>query len=307
MSLKIEGSSCARCKAYLFSDDDIVYCPECGAPHHRDCYNALGHCALETLHGTEDEYSREKEIEALEEIKKRESQAESKDDNIKVCHICSERYSANEKFCPKCKTPELTKINGFEGFDFLGGVPSDYLLDDDVTADDAKRFVIANTQRYIPKFAALNKQNKISWNWIAFLFPSGWMLARKMYKSGIIVGLLTVLFTILTFPFRKVLYAMGIEGSVAYTELLGLFGEISNLTLIFTFLGTLLDLALRIVTALFGDYFYKSHTIAQIKKIKAESVDINYDYRKKGGVNLIYFFLSSLVLQYLTTLVFYFF
>ena len=53
MSLNDKGSSCVRCHAYIFPEDDIVYCPICGAPHHRECYNTLGHCALEELHGTE--------------------------------------------------------------------------------------------------------------------------------------------------------------------------------------------------------------------------------------------------------------
>lgn len=26
--------------------EDIVVCPDCGAPHHRECYQRLGHCAL---------------------------------------------------------------------------------------------------------------------------------------------------------------------------------------------------------------------------------------------------------------------
>ena len=49
MSLNTEGVSCVRCHAYLFPEDDIVYCPVCGAPHHRECYNQLGHCALEEM------------------------------------------------------------------------------------------------------------------------------------------------------------------------------------------------------------------------------------------------------------------
>ena len=64
MSLKTEGVTCVRCHAYLFDDDDIVYCPVCGAPHHRDCYNELGHCALEEFHGTDKQYDK---IKAAEE------------------------------------------------------------------------------------------------------------------------------------------------------------------------------------------------------------------------------------------------
>ena len=49
MSISIEGEKCPVCGAYLFDEDDVVFCPECGAPHHRECYNAVGHCALAAL------------------------------------------------------------------------------------------------------------------------------------------------------------------------------------------------------------------------------------------------------------------
>ena len=66
MSLNLSGEKCALCKAYLFEEDDVVYCPECGAPHHRECYNGIGHCALDGLHGTENQYKKpqpeEKEV-----------------------------------------------------------------------------------------------------------------------------------------------------------------------------------------------------------------------------------------------------
>ena len=58
MSLNTEGVTCVRCHAYLFPEDDVVYCPVCGAPHHRECYNELGHCALEEFHGTDKQYDR---------------------------------------------------------------------------------------------------------------------------------------------------------------------------------------------------------------------------------------------------------
>ena len=69
MSLNEKGLSCAGCKAYLFEEDDIVYCPVCGAPHHRECYNRTGHCALEELHGTENEYDAEKAARPVAEEK----------------------------------------------------------------------------------------------------------------------------------------------------------------------------------------------------------------------------------------------
>ena len=53
MSADLKGKTCGVCHAYLFPEDDVVFCPVCGAPHHRECYNKIGHCALEEAHGTE--------------------------------------------------------------------------------------------------------------------------------------------------------------------------------------------------------------------------------------------------------------
>ena len=32
------------CGKPLTLQDDIVVCPDCGAPYHRDCYEKLGRC-----------------------------------------------------------------------------------------------------------------------------------------------------------------------------------------------------------------------------------------------------------------------
>ncbi|MBR6741280.1 MAG: hypothetical protein IKL93_00900, partial [Clostridia bacterium] len=58
MSLQNKDQHCALCHAILFPEDDVVYCPECGAPHHRECYNGINHCALEEFHGTENQYDK---------------------------------------------------------------------------------------------------------------------------------------------------------------------------------------------------------------------------------------------------------
>ena len=33
-----KGCKCASCHKVLKEGDDIVICPECGAPYHRECY-----------------------------------------------------------------------------------------------------------------------------------------------------------------------------------------------------------------------------------------------------------------------------
>lgn len=306
MSLKIEGTSCARCKAYLFSEDDIVYCPECGAPHHRECYSALGHCALEELHGTELEYSRKKVAEAREKIQEKAEKKQSESESqaqYTVCQMCGERYAVNEKCCPKCSAPNFSKVSGFGSFDFLGGVPADYKLDENVTAEDAKRFVAANTHRYIPKFAILTAKKKISWNWMAFFFPCEWMLSRKMFKNGIIVGILSIMATLLTIPLSLELENISVAEKATYFDslmrMVEALPQMSKASVIFQTLGVSISLIIKTVSALYGDYIYKNHTVSAIKKIKSESEDIALDYRKQGGVNIFWFFIASMALQYL--------
>ena len=44
------GLKCPVCGKPFTSDDDIVVCPECGAPYHRACYQQAGHCIFQEKH-----------------------------------------------------------------------------------------------------------------------------------------------------------------------------------------------------------------------------------------------------------------
>ena len=196
----------------------------------------------------------------------------------------------------------MRKIDGFAQFDFLGGVPADYDLGHGVTADEAKKFVSANTHRYIPKFATLNKKNKFSWNWMAFLFPSGWMLSRKMYKAGIIAAILTIAASCLGYPLTLKLYSFGFESTAFLADNIGSLADyipqIGSAAIILAFLGTLFDLGIRIYSAIMGDYIYKNYSIGTIVEIKKQSDDRITAYRKKGGVSMLLFFLGIMIVQY---------
>ncbi len=307
MSLNTEGVSCVRCHAYLFPEDDIVYCPVCGAPHHRECYNQLGHCALEEFHGTDRQYDKVKAREAEQNAAEMPNTGENAEGLI-TCQMCHEKYDFALNACPKCGAPNIAKAGGsFVNFDFLGGVPADYDIGDGITADEAKRFVAANTPRYIPKFAVLNAKNKLSWNWLAFLFPCGWMLSRKMYKNGIVAGLLTAISTLFYLPFMNAVNNLGFSANETQAQLMQNIyehlPEMGTAVLAALIAGFVLNIAVRFLSALFGDYLYKQYAISSIKTIRAESEDMDYDYRKKGGVNILLFLIGTMAVQYLPALI----
>lgn len=288
MSQEQKNLSCSLCHSYLFEEDDVVYCPICGAPHHRECYNSIGHCALETTHGTEQQYDKLKLKQEQQESKKQDSKTNSEYEKTQ-----------GSGFNPRFEVPVY--------FDLLGGVPKDHLIDEDVTAEDTAKFVLSNTMRYIPKFSKLSKQSKISWNFMAFLFPCGWFLSRKMYRNGIVAGFLSIISTLLSIPLTKVMYSLGIMDSASYYDMAQkVINNLSNINpavVYIAFIGMWISLSISLICALFGDYLYKSHTVSTIKQLKKESADLDTDYRKKGGVSLLLFIIGTMAVEYIPSII----
>ena len=44
------GIKCPVCGKAFTKQDDVVVCPECGAPYHRECYRNTGHCIFLEKH-----------------------------------------------------------------------------------------------------------------------------------------------------------------------------------------------------------------------------------------------------------------
>ena len=279
----------------------MVYCPVCGAPHHRDCYNSIGRCALADAHGTENEYRRPG-VSADEPVIKEESEQTVK------CEICGADFNKENSNCPECGAPNFRSVGGaFAQFDFLGGIPEDTDLGKGVKAKEARRFVFTNTRRYIPKFAAMNLGKKAGWNWFSFLFPCGWFLSRKMYKAGIVSGALSICFSMFAIPFQIALSHYDMSSFGGYSELLSTVmadaSKIGFSVLALAAAGALLQIALRLVCAIFGDRIYRDYAIETISRIKADSEDIDYDYRKKGGANMFLLLLGFFAVQYIPNII----
>lgn len=302
MSDKQKRLSCAVCHAYLFDDDDVVYCPECGAPHHRDCYNSIGHCAYADAHGTENQY---KKPDFTDEEKKAEIPPPA---GTVTCEICGANYGSENSKCPECGAPNFKSVGGaFAQFDFLGGVDENLDLGNGVKASEARRFVFTNTRRYIPKFAEMKLGKKAGWNWFSFLFPCGWFLSRKMYKAGIITGILSICFSMLTIPLQTAISTYDVSTVSNYSQLFSTVladaSKIGVSVLALFAAGAVLQLILRLICAIFGDRIYRDYAIETIAGIKRDSDDIDYDYHKKGGTNFLLLLLGFFAVQYIPAII----
>lgn len=50
--MKYNGLPCPVCGRIMTDDDDIVVCPECATPQHRECWMKTGHCINEDKHSS---------------------------------------------------------------------------------------------------------------------------------------------------------------------------------------------------------------------------------------------------------------
>ena len=312
MGISVEGQKCPVCGAYLFDNDDVVFCPDCGAPHHRDCYAALGHCAYKDNHGTPEGYKKP-ETEPLQNNTQKNEEPKSayRNARIRPCRFCGGEIPEGQNICPSCGRPQMgTAYTPFGSpimLDPLGGVHPDEMIDD-VPAKEVANYVAVNTQRYLPRFKAMNDKGKKSWNWAAFLFPNAWFLYRKMYLVGVLFLILITTMSLFYLPFSSLMSTFPDEVRTSNTLLMQYLREnINTINMTPVYLATaglIGNLIIRIVAGFTGDRIYRKTTLEGIKKVKTEGNDFDtpmeLELRKKGGVSLVFGMIGIFALEWAT-------
>ena len=166
--MKYSNYKCPVCNNQFTEDDDVVVCPECGTPHHRECYIQNGNCANADKHGTNEPI--EVEFVDVEENNDTSSQTET-----------AEKETENPQQIVQEVIEEMKGGNG------------DYMLNGKhVSFYEAA--IGKNQKYYIPHFMIMDKTKKsVSWNIAGFFVPLAWCLYRKMYKFAAIILALYVL------------------------------------------------------------------------------------------------------------------
>ncbi|MDE5973269.1 MAG: DUF2628 domain-containing protein [Eubacterium sp.] len=275
---------CPVCDKLFNESDDIVICPHCATPHHRECYNQLGHCANKEKHKDGFDYRAEqKESSAQHTDDGFANEQPQKNSSTKtVCRSCGAEIDKSAPFCNHCGERQLNPV--YEKFspvfnqefsDNAGKYADSDTSIDGVSAEDVAITVKTNTSRFLPKFV---KNKKISWNWAGFIFGPYYLFFRKMYKEGIVAlaaGLIANLF-VSGFYLEKSTAVMNFILSHAKTpeEILALTSnppeELLKLTEavmpMYLILGAV-TIVIGIVVAMFADSFYRSKVLKVIKKV----------------------------------------
>lgn len=280
------GSRCISCKEEFRHGDDIVVCPECGTPYHRECYKKEGRCINEALHASGYSWKPITEEEA--------AAAEVSESGTIRCFRCGEENTADMLFCTKCGLPlhqnepperpfnDIYSPNRYPGGESskeqqpqMNSAPfrNTIMLDknseiDGITIEDYACYVKSNPIYFITTFFRFFKLgSKISFNFGAVLFPEFYMLYRKMYVRGIIMLILSFLLSVPSYIYLGTQEFMG----QVFIKSAG-FVEGKTFQLIYQ-ASYYAFWAVRLLLGFSVNYMYYSSVKKRIRRIKAENPD----------------------------------
>lgn len=250
-----ENDKCPVCEKEFNQGDDVVVCPECGTPHHRECYDSAKGCANKKLHNTDFKFQRS----AVQEIQ--EPQAEENTDLPQPSLFAS--------FSDADKTDE---VNRLVNENLSEEENSEEVQIDGVSVYDASNVIRVNINYYLPRFL---KNKGLNWNWGAFFFGQFYYFFRKMYLEGFMFSVFNFGINLLVEKFfSKTLlkYINGFEARLA--DLSPVFSSrIANMSaeskeMFDSLLITgIISLIISAVMAIFANRLYKKKVISTVKTV----------------------------------------
>ena len=321
--MDFKGKICPICSKKFENDDDIVVCPKCGAPYHRDCYSVEGKCIFPDLHRSKQSW---KEVYDKSENNAPDNN-DDKNKNTVICPICGEENPRSYLLCGRCgnmlkqgvrihidndndnddnsveeKLKELSEGNPFMFLvDPMGGVKKNEDFDG-VNGAELAKFVRANTTYYMPVFQRIKNTARSRFNFPAFFFTGAWYLYRKQYIRGAVISLLYFALVIARYlvtmnyslpilnDIRSLLIESGLSNPDSRDIMSWALENSSQNDLSIIMLPYLISAVIFIFSLICGftaNKSYYKHSIRKIKQIKEQhdGEGLMKTIGEKGGVN----------------------
>ena len=287
-----EGENCSKCGKPFQPGDDIVVCPDCGAPYHRSCSKEISQCVYHDKHGTEEAYQPKEERErkrAAEEGRRVDGRAELR------CSRCGSLNPADGLFCEVCGTPLKKQVEnqqeqnaqnvgqgnygqtgGFPPFGQqpyhtipynpfttpFGGLNPDEEIDG-VPVKDLAIFLGQNSHYFLPRFKQMKERNGNTWNWSACILQQYYLLYRKMNLLGVLMFLLSI---VLSLP--GILGYFDVFRQLYSPDAAAVFD--ANMLMIMSYVFSFLSMLVRIFFGMFFNRLYMNQVFRKVRKIREE-------------------------------------
>ena len=302
-----KGYKCIVCDKDFEETDDIVVCPECGTPYHRECYNQVGECINTELHAEGVSWSQK--MNAEEDKAEETQQVETT-----VCPMCGFPNEQGQDFCLRCNFPlnggdtdrygnDVHDQNLFTNYEPTGqafggqqGQPFNPLTGgilaiendtdiDGIRAKDIADYVGSNKFYFLAQFMKFAKLKiKRSFNFCAFLFPEYYYFYRKMMGHGFFFLTFKIVMTVFL---QTMFLKFGMSSGAETTEILTTIAD-SPLWSGMLFGLSLLSLVLCVISGMFSNFWYFKKTkqdIGEIDQIAQTDTQRKFTIVQKGGTS----------------------
>lgn len=307
------GCKCPICQQPFQQNDDIVVCPECGAPYHRECYQKQGHCVFEDKHGPD--FVWKPDPSAAQAAQDGGDSSRYTDPQIS-CPVCGAPNPATGLFCENCGSPlsgpsfqatpnsspfgqqsfENDTPDSFDNpFDLLqnNGIPDGLKVApqeelDGIKASDWATFLGKNAAFYLMNFKGMQiTGRKIAASFAAFFFGPFYFFYRKMWALGLSIWGIEALLRIPLFLQMMV--------GAKHPLVQGLTLDALEPWLLIT---SVLNLILMFAQGMFALYLYRQHSVRRIRFIldnNASAEETSAMLAQSGGVSLLGLIISIIV------------
>lgn len=189
-----KNCKCTLCHKPLHEGDDMVVCPECGAPYHRGCYEKAGACVYQDRHSPSFSFA--------------DTEEGSKNSSV-TCPSCGAQNGADNIFCERCgaalrggqpnqgqaggQGPAYTRPPegyhnqpGFTAADPAGGYQfaAEY---NGISTRDWSIYIGRSASYYLYQFDRMDARGKkTSVCWSALLFAPLYFCFRRMWGWGLL-------------------------------------------------------------------------------------------------------------------------
>lgn len=300
---KYYGCPCEGCGRPLALTDDIVVCPDCGAPYHRECYERLGRCIHTPAHGAGYEWK-----------------FPYKDEELRTCPSCGERTLRSETVCrccgavmppeDQCPDPSAQTASGADQnrFDYddlyrqyqqtveeptrrnVQAAFGKEELIDGIPYSDWNDYIGKAAPVYLNDYSRMQLQHtKISMCFSALVFGPFYFFYRKAWKPAF--GFLAAELLLAAPTFIEMLQLSGSALAPAMSA--------SALT-VFARVCSVLSFVLMLVRGMYGKWLYRKSAADHIRRIQSEFPDAQQRQavlRAQGGVSFGAVFLCGLLLS----------
>ena len=275
---KYYGCPCEGCGKPLTLQDDIVVCPDCGAPYHRDCYEKLGRCIHAPAHAAGYEWK----------FPYQESE-------LCTCPACGERTLRSESVCRCCgaalppegaqepadradsdeHSEEFDYSTFYRQFQETGAPQVDPLRQtyqaafgkeevmDGIPCKDWADFIGPASPAYLSAYCRMQlSHTKTSMSFSAMLFGPFYFFYRKAWKPAF--GFLAAELVVALPTLLSMMQATGspLTAGISSTAIVVL----SRIMTVFSF-------ALVMLRTLYAKWLYRKSAAERIRRIRAEFRD----------------------------------